>query len=976
MAVRMQSVKAGEIDETGMSLNNVEKTLSRIGIDLRDSADSFRPLEDVIGDVAKVWGTLDEVTKAQISNAIAGQRQAQIFAVLMQNFGDVEKYVTAETNSLGLATDRYSIYLENAEAAQNRLRASWEKLVQGAISSGAIAGVYDTLSGILGLMDKMGGIPAILGVVITSFIAFNGVAALTSAGIFGIADAWAALSLAFATNPIGWVVLALGAAVLAFNYFYENASEKLEKLNSEIDEHTSKINKLRDSARSISELTTEYKKLSEEYKKTGVMSQEFFDVQNKLKELVPSLSGHFDEYGNFILDASNDMATLNRETLEQIRLEKELRQSKIDESSEVTAKGLIGIQKKKSQYDLGYLMEGNRRGRDVTESEKIQVNLDWSNALEDSKAAFSEMSIEAKKSFIQTLEDSGSGDIAKIFSDMLGKEGIGGLSPDDRDEIANEAKSTGQFIAETAYAGFTETLQGLVDTSSTVDNLLTKSMEGTLSLGDAAKIPPEYLDALTVQGDKLKINIDLLKQMQIEHALNALEATKEAEAAGLATAQQTQIVQFAYDQLIADSQRTFGAFNQTAWQYDALLWQIANDAVAAGYTFKDMEGNALTSAQSIYQNLAASDANFNNFAVGLAQATGRSVAEVMSVINSMVAQSIDNTTKAMQYAHLMREYGQNPNAGLPSAPSISGNLFSGFTPSSGGGGGGGGGGRDTSARERRQAEREREEQERLRQIEQDIADARSEAIDDLKDQLSIYKDITDERKKQLDIAADERQYNQDVEEKNKEILRVQTELNALQFDNSEEANARRLALEDELSNLNQDLENIQYDQSVEVQKNAIDAEYDAFRTQIEAAIRAIEDISAGSVEGFAAQLAAVLTGLSVPAGVPAFHSGGVVGSSSGSVGSNEVLAKLLEGEVVATQAQADNFVRNTLPQLAEASSTINGGNMEISIPIQVMGNLDRAALPGLEAMVKAAVKQINENMSNRGYTRRADSFSV
>jgi len=73
MFIRMQSVKAGDIDETGMSLNNVEKTLSRIGIDLRDSANSFRPLEDVIADVAKVWGGLDEVTRSQISNAIAGK---------------------------------------------------------------------------------------------------------------------------------------------------------------------------------------------------------------------------------------------------------------------------------------------------------------------------------------------------------------------------------------------------------------------------------------------------------------------------------------------------------------------------------------------------------------------------------------------------------------------------------------------------------------------------------------------------------------------------------------------------------------------------------------------------------------------------------------------------------------------------------------------------------------------------------------
>ena len=52
------------------------------------------------------------------------QRQAQIFTSLMQNWGDVTKYVTAETNSAGLAQDRYAIYLDNVEAAQNRVTVS------------------------------------------------------------------------------------------------------------------------------------------------------------------------------------------------------------------------------------------------------------------------------------------------------------------------------------------------------------------------------------------------------------------------------------------------------------------------------------------------------------------------------------------------------------------------------------------------------------------------------------------------------------------------------------------------------------------------------------------------------------------------------------------------------------------------------------------------------------------------------------
>ena len=107
----------------------------------------------------------------------------------MQNWGDVQKYVAAETESAGLAQKNYSVYLDGVEAAQNRVTASWERLAQGAISSGAVANVYDVLSGILDLMSQVGGLPTIIGVIATSLIAFNGAAILASVGITSLSSA-------------------------------------------------------------------------------------------------------------------------------------------------------------------------------------------------------------------------------------------------------------------------------------------------------------------------------------------------------------------------------------------------------------------------------------------------------------------------------------------------------------------------------------------------------------------------------------------------------------------------------------------------------------------------------------------------------------------------------------------------------------------------------------------------------------------
>ena len=75
---RMEQVRAGaSIDEEGESINNVEKVLLKNGIALRDNANSFRDMSDVLQDVAVKYQELaksgDTVSQQQIIGAIAGK---------------------------------------------------------------------------------------------------------------------------------------------------------------------------------------------------------------------------------------------------------------------------------------------------------------------------------------------------------------------------------------------------------------------------------------------------------------------------------------------------------------------------------------------------------------------------------------------------------------------------------------------------------------------------------------------------------------------------------------------------------------------------------------------------------------------------------------------------------------------------------------------------------------------------------------
>jgi len=544
-------------------------------------------------------------------------------------------------------------------------------------------------------------------------------------------------------------------------------------------------------------------------------------------------------------------------------------------------------------------------------------------------------------------------------------------------ELYEESASSISDLSK-SYAGFVDTLKLLSGELDTVNGLIEKSKEGNLDFSDVTKIPEEYLDALTVEGDRLKLNIDLIKQKQLAEAEMAYQSILAAQQQGEATAQQVEVIRLMYNQLLQESQNTYGQFERTAWQYDELLWLLANDAYSAGASIVGMEGQALNSAQNIYDYIASGDQAFNDFVQQVAMATGRSVEEVMNQINGMIQTTTNNAAALINYlgaSSLGVDSGFNRAPSKP--PSVQKTLFGGISkpssssyraPSSGGGSSKSGDGQSISSRQSEGAS-----------LEDQINDARKNAIDDLEEQLDLYDEIIDARKKILDTMADEREYQQDVEDKNKEILKVQTELNALQFDNSEEANARRLELQDELSNLSRDLENIHYEESVEDQKDALDVEYGLLEDKVNLAIKQIEGIQASSLGDFATQLSTILASLGNMS-IPQFHDGaksGVVGKGSGtSLKSNELYAKLLAGEVVSTPSQIDTFMNKTLPQIAGGSSSNIDGDMKIDMPITVMGNLDKSVIPDLNTLTEKLLERIQTIMNQRGYNRRADLFQI
>jgi hypothetical protein len=106
-------------------------------------------------------------------------------------------------------------------------------------------------------------------------------------------------------------------------------------------------------------------------------------------------------------------------------------------------------------------------------------------------------------------------------------------------------------------------------------------------------------------------------------------------------------------------------------------------------------------------------------------------------------------------------------------------------------------------------------------------------------------------------------------------------------------------------------------------------------------------------------------------GVETHHNGNAAGGVP-KIKESEVFAKLLKGEVVATESQMKNFINNTLPALStNISGGTNIGNIQLSF--NIAGDLDRSVVPDIKNIITETLMDITKS---RGVLRNANSFSL
>lgn len=122
-----------------------------------------------------------------------------------------------------------------------------------------------------------------------------------------------------------------------------------------------------------------------------------------------------------------------------------------------------------------------------------------------------------------------------------------------------------------------------------------------------------------------------------------------------------------------------------------------------------------------------------------------------------------------------------------------------------------------------------------------IKKEKQDQIDAIQDQVDKYEEIVNAKKKALDLTRETADYEKELAKKTKSVSDLQNQIQKLSLDDSREAYAERMRLEEELASAQEELSEYQSDKSYELRSDALDEELSAYKETRQSEIDALQE---------------------------------------------------------------------------------------------------------------------------------------
>lgn len=158
--------------EDGVDVNKVQTALRTVGIELFDTTNQMRDLDDIIDELGGKWNDLSRNSQAYLATVIAGNRQQSRFLALMNDYDRTMELVASSQDSAGRSSQQFRNYATGIESSLNNVKAEAESFYASLTSgNNAIKGAYDLISDLLSLINKLGPALTVAGTTVAAFFA-------------------------------------------------------------------------------------------------------------------------------------------------------------------------------------------------------------------------------------------------------------------------------------------------------------------------------------------------------------------------------------------------------------------------------------------------------------------------------------------------------------------------------------------------------------------------------------------------------------------------------------------------------------------------------------------------------------------------------------------------------------------------------------------------------------------------------------
>lgn len=183
-AAKTDAENAGiEIDGMASSVSELRSELKQLtGVDIMSDAagKNFKSTYQIMRELSQVWGSLSDVTQANVTELISGKRGGQATSALLNNFKVAEDAMKQAANATGSALAENSKYLDSIQGRLAQLDASFQSLSTHVLDSGIVKYAVSFLTTIVKITDNItklsGALPPIAAAVsgILSVMQMNG----------------------------------------------------------------------------------------------------------------------------------------------------------------------------------------------------------------------------------------------------------------------------------------------------------------------------------------------------------------------------------------------------------------------------------------------------------------------------------------------------------------------------------------------------------------------------------------------------------------------------------------------------------------------------------------------------------------------------------------------------------------------------------------------------------------------------------